>query len=310
MKIKFTKSVALVLSVMFFQVGMGVGSALAQDANSLKSLLTKKFDMNVDGALFGPEQTQAMNFLKGLDKNGDGAISAAEQAIAIDQLKKMPDPKKVVKPIPKPAPKRIMPKKPDPNGRTPQGGVVMKEGMVPKIRIGRPRTREKINEEAKKAMELQAARQKAMEERRKKLEEAVPKIQSGKKSFYDNSIIIVAAKDNIHCVVPKGAVLNLPGALGGGDLKIQEKPVGQFVLWPTFYKKYARWIKTREVSWATAKGEDPIKKEEKKMFADAGQLVVAVFKKNPVSVLEPPPEEEKAVEDNTVKGALGSDSKK
>ncbi len=133
----------------------------------------------------------------------------------------------------------------------------------------------------------------------KKEDKPAAKIGSKRKGFYEGSVIIAVAKDAVHTVVPQGALLSLPTEMEGMVVK---KPVGKLISWPEFLGRYRRMIATREVSWETAKGEDPIKEGEKKAFAVGGKIVVAVFKKNPITVLEPPPEEEEAVE-----GAVASD---
>ena len=102
------------------------------------------------------------------------------------------------------------------------------------------------------------------------------------KKFYEGSTIITL--EDIHTVVPKGSVLHVPEGLAK---MIVKQPKGEMMFWPEFLQKYPKLVITKEVTWKTAKGEDPIKGSELKAFVEGGKIVVAVFKKNPLSVLEP-----------------------
>ncbi len=306
MKIKLgNATVAALVVVAICAGGMGPVS-LAGETNDLKGLVLKKFDTNRDGELTGVERDGAVNFLRGVDSNGDNEISATEQAKAIEALESMPDPMPA-KPKPANAPETIsstMKKVRTPPGKEMKGGaVVIREGVVPNIVIGPKPTAQSI---AKKRKELEEAQKRRDEQRRKQLEAALAEKPPSKppkpKSYYDRATII--AVSGVHTVVPQGALIYVPPDLVGMVVK---EPKGKLMRWPEFLKKHSKWIKTRKVSWETAKGEDPIKEEERKTFAEGNKLIVAVFGKNPITVLEPPPEVEKE-EDTTVEGAVKSSS--
>ncbi len=300
MKKSFENTMGAVLAAVVFYSISAVPDAQGQDANSFKSLLQKKFDTNSDGMLFGAEKEHAVTFLKKLDKNGDGQISADEQKAGLADLKKIPDPvvsPAVVKsPVTSPAVMPASTKEPLKEGE-------IREGVIPKIKIIGRVTEEEIEKRRNSAEAIQK-----MKDARRRLSKEVQKpIQLKNRSFYDGSAIIAVIGDKVHCVVPEGAVLSVPAELGG-MIELVKQPLGELMRWPEFLKKYSRWLKTREVSWETVKGDDPIKAEEKKSFVEGGKIIIAVFHKNPVTVLPPPPEDE--VEEEEVKGALGSDTKK
>jgi hypothetical protein len=278
--------------------------AQADDTADLKGLVLKKFDSNLDGELTGVERDGAVSFLRGVDRNGDSEISATEQAGAIEALKQMPDPKPVV-PKPAKAPDTIsstMKNVRNPAGKEMKGGAaVIREGVIPNIVIGPKPTAESI---AKKREELEEAQKMRDEQRRKRLEKTLaekpPSKPAKPKNYYDGATII--AVSGVHTVVPQGAVIYVPPSL---TEMIVKEPQGKLMRWPEFLEKHSKWLNTRKVSWETAKGEDPIKEEERKTFAEGEKIIVAVFGKNPITVLEPPPEPEKK-EDTTVEGAVKS----
>jgi len=191
-----------------------------------------------------------------------------------------------------------------PADKKPAGGTsVIKEGVIPNIVIGTKPTAQSI---AKKRKELEEAQKMRDELRRKRLEAARMEKPASKpakpKSYYDGATII--AISDVHSVVPQGAVIHVPTELAG---MIVEQPKGQLMRWPEFLEKHSNLIKTRKVSWETAKGEDPITEEERKTFAEGKKIIVAVFGNNPITVLEPPPKPEEK-EDTPVEGAVKSGS--
>jgi len=133
-----------------------------------------------------------------------------------------------------------------------------------------------------------------VEEVKRKIEEAKRRYEQSKKEgnaksgsqslkkFYDGSTIITL--EDVHTVVPKGSVLHVPEGLAK---MIVKQPKGKMMFWPAFLQKYPKLVTSKEVTWKTAKGEDPIKESEIKACVKGGKIVVAVFKKNPLSVLEP-----------------------
>ena len=125
--------------------------------------------------------------------------------------------------------------------------------------------------------------------------ETKPAIALKKRDYYAGTTILVSGSE--HTVVPEGAVISLPPNM---SKMVSEKPQGTLVMWPVFIKKYSPQFATKEVSWETAKGDDPISEKEKKAFTMGGKVVVAVYKKNPISVIERPAEEEGAEKDTKV----------
>lgn len=275
----------------------------------LQALVLKKYDANLDGQLTGLERDGAISFLKGVDRSGDNKISDAEKKVAIQSLNRMPDPK----PKPKVDPRTV--RKPTTLGGVMKGvkagevgapdPTVPRAGAIPKITIGPRPTKDSIGKRRKEFEAMQKmkdARRQSMNRRPTPVEPPKQVVRAKQQGYYDTATII--AVPGAHSIVPRGAVLFVPPDKIG---MIVKKPSGKLVRWPEFLKQNSKWIATREVSWETAKGEDPIKEEERKSFAEGTKLVVAVFKKNPITVLEPPPEE---AEDTSVKGAVGSDSKR
>lgn len=102
--------------------------------------------------------------------------------------------------------------------------------------------------------------------------------------YPDHTII---AMPGFYTVVAKGSVLYLPPSMT--EIIVNE-PIGEKLSWIRFLNKYSKLIATRQVSYATAKGDDPIKEKERKAFADEGKLVVAIYGNTPIPVMEPDPE--------------------
>lgn len=259
------------LIVAIFMMPQWTGADLfAQDDDTtdFKGLILKKFDADRDGALAGLEKFGAVIFLKGVDSNGDGEISEDEQSDAVAALKRMPAP---LKPTPIPAPAQIPGSKPAPTPTPKQRSI--SEGAKPKITIGMPPTPESI---AKKRAKMGLGR--ATEKPATRGGGTVPKKAQG---YYENSTII--AVSGAHAVLPKGSVLHVPPSLAG---MIVKSPKGKLLGWPQFLAENLRYINTFEVAMEVAKGERRIKGSEKREFAGNNKIVVAVFNKNPVTVLK------------------------
>lgn len=334
MKMKTNKTILLLGLVILLG---GVAGLFAQankdadgdsDAAYLKQLLVKKFDLNGDGDLAPFEQVEAVKFLKDQDSNEDGEMSAAEKNKSIKQLELMKDPSKrggtqkmtlenrnkskretkwfeFSKKLPHGAGPRIFTSKNTPGspGFSVKGEKMVGVKEVPVKHVPLPVNNaelEKKREELKQKRDLVSKRPGA-----KVLPQASEKVlankakTAGKKSYYDSTVIL--AKDGEHTVLPVGAVLNLPPNLAK---MIVATPSGKLIRWPDFHKKHARLFILREVSWDTIMGNDPISKEEEKDFKLGKKIVVAVYHKNPVGVLEARPKKEEGVS-----GAVASDSK-
>ncbi|MFT5469144.1 MAG: hypothetical protein ACI8UO_004259 [Verrucomicrobiales bacterium] len=102
--------------------------------------------------------------------------------------------------------------------------------------------------------------------------------------YYANSIILSDGKD--HTVLPHSSILCLPPAY---QERVITKPKGDLILWPEFLKQNWQWIRAYEVTFATAKGEVPIPEPVSNQFSRSGRVIVSVLRKNPISVLMPPP---------------------
>ena len=103
--------------------------------------------------------------------------------------------------------------------------------------------------------------------------------------YYANSIILTDGKDN-HTVLPHSSILHLPPAY---QARVITEPKGKLILWPKFLKQNWQWIRAHEVTFATAKGDTPIPEPLLAQFSRGGQVIVSVLRKNPISVLRPPP---------------------
>lgn len=333
MKNQLKAGTTVLLSAVFFLGSAGGLSAQAQETGAegdeLKKLIHKRFDSNLDGNLSAGEQAKAVAFLNEIDKNGDGEISLSERTVAMSALQQTSDPAKLqvtekmtidnrnqskravkwkeyMRTLPHGFGPRIFTSKVMPgepgfnvNGEKEvdptevEGGVVIGERAptyeeLKKHRAERDAAHKSDRKRKMGAVEVRTAPEQAVAAAKK----------SANKGYYDNTLILV--KDGVHTVLPQGAILNMPPELEGMLVK---EPKGDLMRWPDFLKKYGHVIDTREVTWETVKGEDPIREEEKKAFAKKGKMVVAVFKKNPVTVLEPP-EEEKEVTGAVVSGNI------
>lgn len=117
-----------------------------------------------------------------------------------------------------------------------------------------------------------------------------PEFAVVKPDLYQNSIILTDGAS--HTILPQGGVLGYTEALAD---RIVEKATGTFLFWPDFYQNNKSWIKLQEVDVATAKGEVPLTEEMVKSLQVETKLTVAVYKGNPVSVLEAKEEGKKEV---------------
>lgn len=102
-----------------------------------------------------------------------------------------------------------------------------------------------------------------------------------KPDLYANSEIITDGA--FHTRLPKGCILGYTEALAG---RVVDKATGAFEFWPEFYQRNKDWLKLQEVDVATAKGEVPLSEAMVKSLQTESKMTVAVYKGNPVSVLE------------------------
>ncbi len=102
-----------------------------------------------------------------------------------------------------------------------------------------------------------------------------------KPDLYANAEIIT---DGVfHTILPQGCILGYTEEL---SKFVVEKATGEFMFWPEFYAKNKAWLKLQEVDVATAKGEVPLSDALVKVLQTDSKLTVAVYKGNPVTVLE------------------------
>ncbi len=83
-------------------------------------------------------------------------------------------------------------------------------------------------------------------------------------------------------LVPKRAVLQFPKNLAD---RMKPQPGAQIKTWSDFYVSNRSWITTVEVSRIQAEGKQPLPKETCVQMAKSGNLIVATFNGNPISVL-------------------------
>jgi|AntRauTorckE6833_2_1112554.scaffolds.fasta_scaffold06324_3 hypothetical protein len=117
---------------------------------------------------------------------------------------------------------------------------------------------------------------------------AVTKVEN----LLDKSDVI--SFNGLTTLVPKRAIIQIPEDY---EKRINNHtPGAKIVGWLDFYRLNRGWISTVEVSFAQAKGESPIPPELMKTLSKSGNLVVAVLKTGPISVMPPKVEETEAAE--------------
>lgn len=89
-------------------------------------------------------------------------------------------------------------------------------------------------------------------------------------------------------LVPKNALVMIPAKLS--DRVNKHQPGAEIVGWLEFYSRNQAWISTVEVTFAQARGDEPVAPETLALLGKNGNLVVAVLKSGPISVMPPKPE--------------------
>jgi hypothetical protein len=87
--------------------------------------------------------------------------------------------------------------------------------------------------------------------------------------------------------VPVGSVLALPANYRN---RVLEKPKGDLMLWPEFVAKNKDWVGGWEVPITMVYGDTEQNKNVMKQISQDTRVLVALFKGNPITVLEPEPE--------------------
>lgn len=97
---------------------------------------------------------------------------------------------------------------------------------------------------------------------------------------YHNTDVLIDSKN--HTILPKRCILFTPEKLA---TRVTTTRTKGFVVWPTFYLRNSSWIHTYEVTIEEAKGLKPIDSARIKRLQQLGKIIVAVYKRNPISVL-------------------------
>ncbi|MBC7980491.1 MAG: hypothetical protein H7Y36_08015 [Armatimonadetes bacterium] len=86
-------------------------------------------------------------------------------------------------------------------------------------------------------------------------------------------------------LVPKNALVFIPAKFSD---RINKHPQGAEVVgWLDFFSHNQGWISTVEVSFAQARGDEPVDPEVLQLKGKSGNLIVAVLKSGPISVMPP-----------------------
>ena len=104
-------------------------------------------------------------------------------------------------------------------------------------------------------------------------------------SLYRNTHILINRGQ--HTIIPKGSIIYLPSK---DKAKVCETPSGKFTFWPDFIKKNQSWIWLYEITLKQARGLEPIPEHKLKELAKLNRVVVATYRKNPISISPPPAE--------------------
>ena len=102
-------------------------------------------------------------------------------------------------------------------------------------------------------------------------------------SAFSRSIILYDGTN--FTLIPEGSILTLPANLRE---HVVASPTGSFLLWPSFLKQNAKWLASREVTMEMALGDKEASAEILQSLEGDTKLRVAVYRSNPISVLEKP----------------------
>lgn len=153
----------------------------------------------------------------------------------------------------------------------------------------RPVPREVVNEEALR-QQMAGARKLGQLLQERKVAPADPEQRPQPVTrLQDRSIIL--SDGQVHTFLPPGSILHLPQALRD---RVVTKPVGRFLLWPAFLQRHGDWLTAQEVPLAMARGDASIAAQVLAPLAREKRLVVAVYRKGPISILEAAPPAAKA----------------
>ncbi len=88
-------------------------------------------------------------------------------------------------------------------------------------------------------------------------------------------------------LVPKNALIHIPEKFAARINK--HEPGAEIVGWLEFFARNQGWISTVEVTFAQARGDEPVAPETLAHLGKSGNLIVAVLKAGPISVMPPKP---------------------
>ena len=94
---------------------------------------------------------------------------------------------------------------------------------------------------------------------------------------------IVLSDGEVYTLVPNGAILHLPAQL---QQYVVDKPVGSFLLWPSFLDRNEAWLAAQEVPLEMARGDAKAAARVMNALVDPQKVLVSVYRSNPISVLE------------------------
>ena len=98
--------------------------------------------------------------------------------------------------------------------------------------------------------------------------------------LYADSIIL---SDGVnHTLLPKRSLMFVPEKF---QRRVVDAPVGKLILWPTFKKVNASWLRVQEVSLPIAKGDEPLADGIRRQLESGFQVVVSTYKNSPISVM-------------------------
>ncbi len=153
----------------------------------------------------------------------------------------------------------------------------------------RPVPREAVNEAALR-QQMAGARKMSDLLKERQLEAVDPSRRpQASTRLQDRSIIL--SDGQTFTLLPLGSILHLPAALRG---RVVAKPAGNFLLWPAFLERHADWLIAQEVPLAMARGDAKIAAQVLAPLVAEKRLVVAVYRKGPISILEAAPPAAKA----------------
>ena len=102
-------------------------------------------------------------------------------------------------------------------------------------------------------------------------------------SAFSRSIVLCDGTN--FTLIPEGSILTLPANLRE---HVVASPLGSFLLWPSFLKQNAKWLASREVTMEMALGDKEASAEILQSLKADTKLRVAVYRSNPISVMEKP----------------------